>query len=328
MKSLINVCVLGLFLSLVPAVSARIVEQDGKRVGVVPTIQATEAMRNNPVKSDLAPLVVCENGVNIDYHCGLVMNQGINTYVFVYGDWSAYGYYPDIIMSFLDNIGGTPYFNINTSYDDGAGNFILNSLINTDITIRYVDPYARGHNLSFNDISLIVADGVASGFWGSTSYDPNGIYLVLTAPDVMQTNGPGEAFCQTYCGWHTYLQDPQTGNSIAYGFIGNPVTQCRNGCEPFGGGNAPNGNEGHDAMVSIIAHEINEATTDPALAGWYQNDLAHEVGDLCNFNFGATYITPNGSLANQNFGGFDYLVQQNFVNADQGGQDNQCVQAW
>jgi hypothetical protein len=34
-----------------------------------------------------------------------------------------------------------------------------------------------------------------------------------------------------------------------------------------------------------------------------------EVGDICNFNYGTTYIAPNGTHANTHLGNRDYLVQ-------------------
>jgi hypothetical protein len=34
------------------------------------------------------------------------------------------------------------------------------------------------------------------------------------------------------------------------------------------------------------------------------------MADLCNFNYGSTFLAPNGSHANQKFGNRNYLVQQ------------------
>jgi hypothetical protein len=42
-----------------------------------------------------------------------------------------------------------------------------------------------------------------------------------------------------------------------------------------------------------------------------------ENADKCAWKFGTTY-TANGALANANLGGFDYLIQQNWVNAGGG----------
>ena len=80
---------------------------------------------------------------------------------------------------------------------------------------------------------------------------------------------------------------------------------------------SPNGNAGADGMASIIAHELEEAVTDPQLNAWYDR-RGYENADKCAWTFGQTYTAPNGSLANVKLGSRDYLIQQNWVN-DQGG---------
>lgn len=70
-------------------------------------------------------------------------------------------------------------------------------------------------------------------------------------------------------------------------------------------------------MVSIILHEMMEALTDPEITAWY-NPIIGEIGDLCGWQFGTTYTTTNGSVANINIGGTDYLTQQMWSNASGG----------
>ena len=70
-------------------------------------------------------------------------------------------------------------------------------------------------------------------------------------------------------------------------------------------------------MISIIAHEIEEAVTDPILTGWYDR-TGYENADKCAWKFGTTYKVTNGSSANMKLGGKDYLIQQNWVNAKGG----------
>ena len=66
-------------------------------------------------------------------------------------------------------------------------------------------------------------------------------------------------------------------------------------------------------MASIIAHELEEAVTDPHLNAWYDSRGA-ENADKCAWTFGTTY-TANGASANMKLGARDYLIQQNWVNA-------------
>ena len=42
-------------------------------------------------------------------------------------------------------------------------------------------------------------------------------------------------------------------------------------------------------MANVMAHELNEAITDPHGDAWFHIDTAGENGDLCNFKFG-TYF--------------------------------------
>ena len=70
-------------------------------------------------------------------------------------------------------------------------------------------------------------------------------------------------------------------------------------------------------MASIVAHELEESISDPDLNAWCDSQ-GNENADKCAWTFGATYTAGNGSLANMNLGGLDYLIQQNWVNASGG----------
>ena len=70
-------------------------------------------------------------------------------------------------------------------------------------------------------------------------------------------------------------------------------------------------------MASIIAHELEEAVTDPNLNAWYDS-RGYENADKCAWTFGATYTTSNGAAANMKLGARDYLIQRNWVNASGG----------
>jgi hypothetical protein len=70
-------------------------------------------------------------------------------------------------------------------------------------------------------------------------------------------------------------------------------------------------------MASVLAHELEEAVTDPDLNAWYDT-TGKENADKCAWKFGTTYTTSNGALANMKLGARDYLIQQNWLN-DAGG---------
>lgn len=245
------------------------------------------------------------NGIN--YHGGPVLLGTTNVYYIWYGDWSN-----NTAVSILDNLaaslGGSPYYNINTSYYDGNNNYVSNAVAAPAST---VDSYSRGTALGDADIQGIVTDAINSG---ALPKDSNGVYMVLTSKDVKETSG----FCTQYCGWHTHANIVFADGSnldTKFAFIGD-AAQCPSACAAQTS-NSPNGNVGADAMASVIAHELDEAVTDPDLNAWYDH-RGYENADKCAWKFGTTYTTNNGSKANMNLGGKDYLIQQNWENANGG----------
>src|SRR6185503_2590924 len=144
--------------------------------------------------------------------------------------------------------------------------------------------------------------------------DPNGIYFVLTSPDVTETG-----FCTTFCGFHTFGTFGATTIKVA--FVGDAATQCparpgQLGCSAQS--LTPNANEGADAMANVMAHELNETVTDPELNAWFHIDGSGEVGDICASDFGTTFTALNKARANVVLSGRQYLLQSNFLNSGGG----------
>jgi hypothetical protein len=71
-------------------------------------------------------------------------------------------------------------------------------------------------------------------------------------------------------------------------------------------------------MASVLSHEFEETTSDPDLNAWYDAQ-GQENADKCAWTFGSQYQAPNGARANMRLGNRDFLIQQNWVNADGGG---------
>jgi hypothetical protein len=240
-------------------------------------------------------------GNGISYHGGPLILGTANVYYIWYGNWSA-NTAGSILTNLAMNIGGSPYYNINTTYYDGAGTHVSNSVNYAGST---ADNYSFGTALRDADVQAIVASAISSG---RLANDTNGVYFVLTSADVGETSG----FCTQYCGWHTH--GAISGSDIKYAFIGNP-DRCPSACEAQT--TSPNGNAGADGMASIIAHELEEAVTDPDLNAWYDT-RGQENADKCAWTFGTTYTATNGSAANMKLGNMDYLIQRNWVNASGG----------
>ena len=255
----------------------------------------------NPNPNANATAKTRPNRNTITYHGGSVMLGTVNVYVIWYGDWSGNSA-TTIIPDFLNTIGGSPYHNINTTYYNGSGTHVANAVSYLGAT---TDNYSQGTSLSDGQIQAVVASAISSA---RLPTDANGVYFVLTSADVTASSG----FCTSYCGWHTY--GTISGSNIKYSFVGNPA-RCPSACAAQT--LSPNDNAGADGMISIIAHELEEAVTDPNLNAWYDGYGA-ENADKCAWTFGTTYTTANGSKANMRLGTRDYLIQQNWVNIGSG----------
>ena len=68
-------------------------------------------------------------GTGISYHGGPVMLGTTNAYYIWYGNWSGNNAPAVTLLESLGgSIGGSPYFNINTTYYNGAGTHVANSV--------------------------------------------------------------------------------------------------------------------------------------------------------------------------------------------------------
>jgi hypothetical protein len=238
----------------------------------------------------------------ISYHGGPILLGTTAVYVIWYGNWAS-NTATSIIPSFITAESGSPYFNINTTYTNGSGAKVSNSL---SLVGQAFDSYSQGTALSDAGVQAVVQRAVTAK---SLPTDANGVYFVLTSSDVSETSG----FLTQYCGWHTSAVIAST--DIKFSFVGDPSRNLA-ACAAQTS-SSPNGNVAADAMVSIVAHELEESVTDPDLTAWYDS-RGYENADKCAWTFGATYSAANGSVANMKLGGKDFLVQRNWVNASGG----------
>jgi hypothetical protein len=242
------------------------------------------------------------NSNGILYHGGPVMLGQPSVYFIWYGNWSG-NTATTILTDFGNSLGGSPYFNINTTYYDGTGQHISGGFTLAGST---TDAYSQGTALSDAQVQQIVASALPFLNFGNA--DPNGVYFVLTSADVDETSG----FCTQYCAWHTH--GTIGGQDIKYAFIGNP-DRCPSACAAQA--TSPNDNVGADGMANMIAHELSEAVTDPDLNAWFDR-RGLENGDKCIWNFGTTYPAPNGSQYNVRLRTRQYLLQKIWANASGG----------
>ncbi|HKC64299.1 MAG TPA: hypothetical protein VKB86_11710 [Pyrinomonadaceae bacterium] len=245
----------------------------------------------------------------ISYHGGPLI-QTPTVYMIWYGNWNQSNGSDtpagqQIVRDFASNIGGSPYFLINTSYSTGPYTITGSVLFRagdfqTTGGNEATDSYSQGTRLRDASILTIVNNAINSGH---LPYDANGVYFVLTSSDVNESSG----FCSKYCGWHT--AGTATTGHVRYAFVGN-ANRCLNACAAQT--ISPNSNAGVDGMISVIAHELEEATTDPDPRSGWADSVGNENADKCAWTFGHfQQQLPSGAWYNITLGSRNFLIQRN-----------------
>ncbi len=263
------------------------------------------------------PRSSCTNG--ICYHGGPLLNSQsggattpVNIYYIWYGGWGTGGLpvgplpsdsstTVNLLSTFMTGLSGSSYEAINTTYYDGAGTHVTGYL---NLAGAAYDNYSQGTSFGDSGVQAIVAAHAGHDL----PLDKSGVYFVLTSSDVNETSG----FCTQYCGWHTH--GTISGLDLKWAFVGNP-DRCPSACEAQT--TSPNNDSGGDGMANIVAHEQEEAISDPDLNAWY-DQRGYENTDKCAWTFGTEYTAGNGSKYNVTLGSNNYLIQQNWLNANGG----------
>jgi hypothetical protein len=226
----------------------------------------------------------------------------VNVYYIFYGNWSSTA--KQILVDFASKVGGSGWWNINTTYTNGAGTKLTNS-------VKFVSQYQYTTSSNYSkvlanwDVDNIVTNTINQNHLPK---DPNAVYVVLSSKDVGESSGA--------CGWHTSTSIGNT--SIKYAWVGDP-TQKLTGC--LTDWISLNGDLGADAALSTVAHELAETVTDPVGSGWYtlQASGGHdENADKCSTTNGTTLRASNGAKYNAILGTRKFLLQQNWVNVGSG----------
>lgn len=259
----------------------------------------------------------------ISYHGGpLIVSPNVTGVVSVY--WSASQIYANapvdshgagsadgsLIGSFLSNIGGSPYFGINSSYYNGSGAAVVNA-------VSYTGYWATGSSVAAPTASPTDANMVAllqAGFTnGALTYDANTVYAIFTGAGV----NLGGGFGSQYCAYHTHGTVSIGGSNRVVLYAAMPHNQdYPSGCTANYA--SPNSDVAANSEVNTLAHEIEETTTDELGTAWYDT-RGYENADKCAWTWGSTNTAPGGGVYNMTFGGKYYLVQQNWKNSGSGG---------
>jgi hypothetical protein len=287
-----------LLFALTMTIAVAQIQPDGKGDLVRDPLPQFQHEPDAAIDSAPNPYSVVQDG--IQYHGGPVMTGVKDVYLIWYGKWTG-NTAESILPALVTNLNGSKYFNINTTYTNGAGTKVANSIA---LIQQTTNNYSKGKSLTDADIVAIVNKAIFPN--GVLLNDPNGVYFVLTSADVNETSG----FCTSYCGWHNHTTIG--GTVIKYAFVGNG-DRCPSACQAQT--ISPNGNAGADGMASILSHELEETATDPRLNAWYQNSTTEENADKCAWKFGSEKTLPSGAKYNMTMGGVHYLIQENWVDA-------------
>ncbi|GJG86528.1 hypothetical protein tb265_17090 [Gemmatimonadetes bacterium T265] len=262
------------------------------------------------------------SGTGISYHGGALLTAKTNvaavywaaapvftngptpgTYGAASGDASLVGF-------FLSHIGGSPYFNINTTYYNGSGTHVTNQVNYTQYWAANTSVPAAGASVTDAQMIALLQAGFNSG---ALTYDASTVYAIFSAGTV----NLGGGFGTQYCAYHTTGTVTVGGVSKTVIYAAMPYNYAYPSSCTSGLG-APNGDPGADYEVNTLVHEVEESTTDYLGNAWYDRQ-GYENADKCAWTWGTTSTAANGAKYNITIGGKNFLVQQNWVNAGSGG---------
>ncbi|ORY46422.1 RNI-like protein [Rhizoclosmatium globosum] len=240
-----------------------------------------------------------------------------------------------IITDFLSGLGQSDFWQIAAKYyqtiKGQPKRYVTKDL---KIAGQVDDAYSFGkypnnaNDANWNDIPLIINQHIKAGKLPS---DTNSYYVVLGDDTVVE--GPADSgSCAAYCGYHTSVKSDQVSAAqynyttgiipdqpdYVYTWVGNSDACGLNGYIGCGGDTvSPNGNRGVDAMLSPLAHELAEGSSNPNTydgpggSGWNNAD-GYENGDNCAYIYGSNrkFDWFGGFHYNQEWNGRKYQIQQ------------------
>lgn len=257
---------------------------------------------------------------NLTYNGGPVMPTTVTYTIF----WAPANHpidsnYQALINRFFADVGGSSLYNIMTQYYDNSGHIQNSSTFGG----TWVDttPYPHAGNLvdplKDEDIHASVLRAFVAKGWSPAA---NHLFLVYTAPGMTECFDnwnctPGTLATQ-FCAYHShFVQNTQT---VIYAFVPYVETWGVTNCRSFT--QSPNSNIAADATISMMSHELFEATTDPLISpegvAWYDFKCddktgCGEVADKCEYRYGT--IAADGR--NVTLNGHPYIVQLEWSNA-------------
>ena len=320
-------------------------------LGLVPTVGAQRALVSGPGAQ-----------TPVTYHGGGVMNHGVTVHLIF---WAPAGYafegspggdvpdYIGMIEQYYTDVaadsgpvsasncatanGECNVFSTLTQFgaqsSSGAvtpGDYSIHFSAATDVILD-TNPYPAQACASPNQTKTCILDSqLATEIDHEASTHGNGrgltnLWYAFTPPDVDECIVPGACESNAYGGYHSVFNVNGNGPTI-YAYTGDPIVETGTVLTP---GSDPEGNPDAEVTVDTVAHETNEAMTDPEGVGWMDPN-GYEVADKCENGpqYGTPLgVAPDGSPYNQVINGDEYLTQEIWSNDGYDGNPAQnCVQ--
>jgi chitodextrinase len=291
----------------------------------------------------------------MQYYNGPVQHNMVEYFIY----WSPSNYstssgtqYPagftDGMTTWLDDVAaasgtsGNVFAVANQYYDtvSGSNNYIGYSVTNGG-AVTVTDPIPASNHctdpgysrcIDESDLANEIQSVVTNNGWPQNW---NTEYTLYTPPGLADCAG-GACLHSNFCAYHTWMGS--SSNPIVW--ANEPYIYGDTGCDI----GAINGSFGHpngpiDPVVGTASHELMETITDPTTGaaaplggGWYDLDGAHEIGDKCAYDYNglndndATGLPSNGNgLYNQTINGHQYVMQDEFSNANSNGSTTGCI---
>ncbi|KAF3655641.1 protein EXORDIUM-like 3 [Capsicum chacoense] len=252
--------------------------------------------------------------VHLKYHMGPVLTANITVYPIWYGRWanSQKRIIRDFIGSFSAVDSKRPsvagWWKTVQLYTDQTGANISRTVhLGAEKNDRF---YSHGKSLTRLSVQSVIKSAVTARTRPLPLNPKSGVYLLLTSDDVYVQD-----FCQNVCGFHYFTFPSIVGYTLPYAWIGNSAKLCPGTCAyPFSVPSympgfkvvkSPNNDIGVDGMISVIAHEIAELSTNPLVNAWYAGQdpsFPVEIADLCEGIYGTG---GGGSYTGQMLNGED-----------------------
>ncbi|CAH9139737.1 unnamed protein product [Cuscuta epithymum] len=261
---------------------------NGLRQFPIPNLNSTDSIFGGSKKFEGS-----SEFVRLKYHMGPILSAAITVYPIWYGRWERP--HKRVIRDFIASVSAagvkrpavSGWWKTVLQYTDRTGaNISRNVILGSEKNDRF---YSHGKSLTRLTLQSVVRSAVTASTRPLPVNPKSGVYLLLTADDVYVQD-----FCNNVCGFHHFTFPSIVGYTLPFAWVGNSGKMCPGMCAyPFAvpdyipglkAVKSPNGDVGVDGMISVIAHEIAEISTNPLGNAWYAGpdpSFPVEIADLC-----------------------------------------------